>query len=189
MKFIKTRNVKSPERDLENAGIDCFVPDNCEDFAKAVSAKNASILLIDNTKNSLGWLIEKAGEHVNMFDEASGVFYIAPHGDVIIPSGIHSKFDKSLALIANNKSGIATKRKLTFGASVIDSGYQGEWHFHLINTSDVYQKVACGDKIIQFIPHVISTDSVEVLDMTTEEFYANSDSKRGAGWAGSTGTK
>lgn len=189
MKFIKTRNVKSPERDLENAGIDCFVPENDVEFQNALLLKNAKLVVLDSSETMFDFVVDHSNKHDSFFDIKTGTFYIAPHGDVIIPSGIHSKFDKSLALIANNKSGIATKRKLTFGASVIDSGYQGEWHFHLINTSDVYQKVACGDKIIQFIPHVISTDSVEVLDMTAEEFYANSDSKRGAGWAGSTGTK
>jgi dUTPase len=116
------------------------------------------------------------------------IIWIAPHCDVIIPSGIRSKFGPHLALIANNKSGIATKKKLVFGASVIDASYQGEWHLHLINTSDNYQSLEFGQKAIQFIPHLIATDEVEVLDLTPEEFYTEKTS-RGDGWQGSTGVK
>ena len=106
----------------------------------------------------------------------------------MIPSGIKSKFPNSLALVANNKSGIATKKKLVFGASVIDASYQGEWHLHLINTSDNYQEISCGTKVIQFIPHLISTDELEVLDLSPEEFYTEKTS-RGDGGFGSTGLK
>ena len=42
---------------------------------------------------------------------------------------------------------------------------------HLINTSKSYQTVECNQKIIQFIPHVISTAEVEVCNLTPEEFY------------------
>lgn len=183
MQFILTRDVKSPERDLENAGIDCYVPYLNAEFVTDLANKSKNLIVCKDSAEAFEMALQRKTFMIG------ADIYIAPHEDVIIPSGIHSKFDKSLALIANNKSGIATKRKLDFGASVIDSGYQGEWHFNLVNRSNDYQKVSCGDKIIQFIPHVISTDSVCVVDRTLEEFYANSDSKRGAGWAGSTGTK
>lgn len=181
MQFIKTRNVKNPIRDITNAGIDCYIPANTPEFSGALLAKNATmeVLLTDNMNVSA----------VSYFTLDDGVIHIAPHKDVIIPSGIRSKFGPELALIANNKSGIATKKKLIFGASVIDSNYEGEWHYHLINTSDEFQTVECDTKVIQFIPHLISTDPVEVLDMSPEEFYKDSTSSRGEGWAGSTGIK
>lgn len=179
MQFIKTRDVKNPERNVaENAGIDIYIPNNTPDFVQALLAKNSRL----KTDNSLS----KQGIKCSYIED--GVIYIAPHEDIIIPSGIRSKFGPHLALIANNKSGIATKKKLVFGASVIDASYQGEWHLHLINTSTEYQTLECGQKAIQFIPHLIATDEVEVLDLTPEEFYTEKTS-RGDGWQGSTGVK
>jgi len=181
IKFIKVLDVKDPERDpLENAGIDFYVPNNTEVFVKALQEKNQDLVICG--KN------EEAVDGCSCFHTDTGIIYIAPHKDIIIPTGIKSKFNPSLALIANNKSGIATKKKLVFGASVIDTSYQGEWHAHLINTSNKYQVVECGTKVIQFIPHVISTESIEVLDIPEKDFYTEKTS-RGDGWQGSTGLK
>lgn len=179
MQFIKTRDVKNPERNVaENAGIDVYIPNNTPEFVQALLAKNPK-LKTDNELAAFGLRNSYIKE---------GIIHIAPHEDIIIPSGIRSKFGPHLALIANNKSGIATKKKLVFGASVIDASYQGEWHLHLINTSNEYQTLECGQKAIQFIPHLIATDEVEVLDLTPEEFYTEKTS-RGDGWQGSTGVK
>jgi len=178
MQFIKTRQVKDPVRVVEeNAGIDIFIPDNTPEFVAALFAKNPGLFLDDH---------DEVPDKTSYFNPLLGEITIAPHRDIIIPSGIRSKFGPELALIANNKSGIATKKKLIFGASVIDCSYQGEWHLHLINTSDDYQTISCGQKAIQFIPHLISTEPVEVLDLTPEEFYTEKTS-RGEGWQGSTG--
>jgi dUTPase len=183
MQFIKTRDVKNPVRNAdENAGIDFYVPAYCYQFRYDLLCKNAGMKTPRN----------KATEFFtrlwckNYIDNA-GVIHVAPGKDVIIPTGIRSKFDNNLALIANNKSGIATKKKLVFGASVIDASYQGEWHAHMINTSHRYQIIECDQKIVQFIPHLISTAPIEVLNLTPEEFYTVATS-RGEGWAGSTGT-
>jgi len=203
MQFIKTRDVKSPVRDVnENAGIDFYIPENNTEFIQDLQAKNVGLKIVSNdlseysSEGKFIRHIDKAErtamlEQVKLsyFDYESGTIFIAPHKAIIIPTGIKSKFTPNLALIANNKSGIATKKQLIFGASVIDASYQGEWHINLINTSDYYQSVKCGEKAIQFIPHVISTDPVEIVDMTAEEFYKDSNSKRGEGWQGSTGLK
>ena len=181
MQFIKVRDVKSPIRDVEeNAGIDFYIPENNESFKEALFKVNPKIEDIA-TKGY-------ASPMSVYFNSNTGVISIAPHKSVIIPTGIKSKFGPELALIANNKSGVATKKQLIFGASVIDCGYQGEWHIHLINTSDLYQEVACGEKAIQFIPHLISTDPVEILDLSEEDFYTKK-TNRGTGWQGSTGLK
>jgi dUTPase len=183
MQFIKTRNVKDPVRVVdENAGIDLYIPENELNFRVDLSTKNPK-LVIANT--GLAAFFSRLF-HKTYF--RNGVIHVAPHKDIIIPSGIKSKFDKSLALIANNKSGIATKKKFVFGASVIDTSYQGEWHLHMINTSGKYQTLECGQKAIQFIPHVISVEPVEVLNVSESEFYTKKTS-RGSGWQGSTGVK
>jgi len=221
MQFIKTRDVKNPERDVnENAGIDFYIPENTPEFRKALCAKN--FRLVDTFSNEsiaenvamglsgkmtydqkLEFLKETYAEYeernkqLEMADECRAqslsfilgdTIQIAPHKAIIIPTGIMSKFGPELALIANNKSGIATKKQLIFGASVIDASYQGEWHINLINTSDHYQHLEFGKKAVQFIPHLISTDPVEIVDMTPEEFYTEK-TKRGTGWQGSTDKK
>ena len=163
LEFIKTRNVKSPERNaLENAGIDFYIPEKTSYTEEELKTFGSGVSIVDN--------------HIN----------IAPHKDVKIPAGIKSKFPNNLALIAYNKSGIATKKKLVVAAQVIDAAYQGEWHIHLINTSDESQVIEFGQKIVQFIPEVISTDDVIVRDMNEEEFFTEKTS-RGAGGFGSTG--
>lgn len=176
IQFIKVRDVKSPVRNpLENAGIDFYVPENTQDFKIALKAKNSDLIFAN------------ASTSVTYFDD-NGTIHLAPRKDILIPSGIKGKFSPMIALIANNKSGIATKKKLIIGGSVIDASYQGEWHLHLINTSDSYQTIECGQKIIQFIPHLISIDEIEVLDKTAEEFFTKK-TDRGEGGFGSTGVK
>lgn len=188
MQFIKTRDVKSPVRDVnENAGIDFYIPENTEEFRADFSAKNKDVYFAESADLSFGTSVARA-RHKILFS-TSGLIAIPPHKAIIIPTGIRSKFSPNMALIANNKSGIATKKQLIFGASVIDASYQGEWHINLINTSDEYQTLECGTKAVQFIPHLISTEEVEIVDQTPEEFYKDSVSSRGEGWAGSTGLK
>jgi dUTPase len=182
MQFIKTRDVKDPVRNPdENAGIDFYIPAYNLHFRTDLITKNCGIA---TPRTAIARLFAKLRRKT--FITLGGIIYIAPHKDIIIPSGIKSKFGPELALIANNKSGIATKKKLVFGASVIDASYQGEWHLHLINTSNKYQVLECNQKAVQFIPHLISTDVVQILDVTAEDFYTEKTS-RGEGWQGSTG--
>ena len=182
MQFIKTRDVKNPVRNPnENAGIDFYIPAYCRQFSTDLISKNPGIKC---PRNAVSKFFAKLCRR--SFITPGGKIYIAPHKDIIIPSGIKSKFSSDLALIANNKSGIATKKKLIFGASVIDCSYQGEWHLHLLSTSNKYQILECGQKVVQFIPHKISTDEIQIIEATEEEFFTEKTS-RGDGWQGSTG--
>src|SRR5574344_675222 len=78
---------------------------------------------------------------------------VGPHGSVLIPSGVKVIVPSGYALIAMNKSGVATKKKLIVGACVVDEGYTNEVHIHLINTSDdeCCVDINPGDKIVQFV--------------------------------------
>jgi dUTP pyrophosphatase len=142
MKYLKTKDVKSPARGTsKSAGIDFFVPNG----------------------------------HATV---------IPPNGDVIIPSGIRAKVPVGFALIAFNKSGIATKKKLTVGACVVDEDYQGEIHIHLFNMTDKLIIINEGEKLIQFI-------LVPVIYDEPSEFFSEHDvfpkvSERGEGGFGST---
>ena len=113
---------------------------------------------------------------------------VEPQCDVLIPSGIKVKLPAGFALVANNKSGIATKKRLIFGAAVVDEDYQGELHLHLINVGHEAILISPGDKIIQFL--LEEQHYVDVLEVPSEEvLFGGEVTVRGTGGFGSTGTK
>lgn len=164
IKFLKIRNVKSPERRFGDAGIDCFIPKFDNDFINRLQELNPKC-------------------EIN-----NGTISMSSANDILIPLGIKASFDSSIALIALNKSSVATKVKLTVGAGVIDSSYQGEIHAHLFK-QDVEDVVLHeGMKIVQFVPIVINDTSIAVEDaMSDTEFYHGIRTGRGEGGFGSTG--
>lgn len=163
IEFLPVRNVKDPIRDVkENAGIDMFIPEKDDDIVKEILDFNPKIIIDGNT------------------------ITIPPHQDILIPAGVKSKFDCNLGFIAANKSGIATKKKLIYGAELIDSGYEGEWHFHLINWSDDPQTIEFGQKILQFVPTIISNEELVVRHCSEDEFFMVHSSRKDGGF-GSTG--
>lgn len=163
VEFIKIRDVKSPERNVEeNAGIDFYIPTKTDEMVRKIMDFNPYITIDGNT------------------------IYISPHEDILIPSGIKSKFDSNIAMVVSNKSGIATKKKLIHGAHVIDSSYEGEWLFHLLNWSNKTQTLEFGTKVVQVVPIMISNEAHVIRECSEEEFFKIR-SQRGDGGFGSTG--
>lgn len=114
-----------------------------------------------------------------------GEVVLKPGEDVLIDAGIKVVVPEGYALIFKEKSGVATKRKLTAGASVVDSDYRGVVHFHLFNNGLEDQTISAGEKIIQGIIVPISLcDTVEI----DESEYSKLETARGEGGFGSTGT-
>jgi dUTP pyrophosphatase len=147
MKFLKIRDVKTPNRGTEkSAGIDFFIP---EDYPTTE---------------------------------------IHPGKSVLIPSGLKANVPEGYAFIAFNKSGVATKKNLIIGASVVDEDYQGEIHIHLTNVGAESTTIHPGDKIIQLLLVPVLYESVEMVD-TLEELYEGKVTDRGEGGFGSTGVK
>lgn len=109
---------------------------------------------------------------------------VRPQESVLIPLGIKVDVPFGYALVLFNKSGISTQTGLVAGACVIDHGYQGQIHCHLINSSDKNVEIKPGQKIIQGLLLPIELISVEQVD-ESELFPTNSD--RGTGGFGSTG--
>lgn len=164
-------DVKAPERDFGNAGIDCFIPNYTETFEKAFNEKNL-----------------RANAYLEKY--ADGMFIIIPaHGRVNIPSGLRCRIDSNVALEAHNKSGIATKYGLVFGASTCDANYQGIIHISLINTTNEVVKLPLSMKAVQFIPRLIDISPIEVYNnISLDEFYKDFEfSNRKEGAFGSTG--
>lgn len=108
---------------------------------------------------------------------------LRPNESVLIPSGIKVSIARNLALIAFNKSGVATKKGLQVGACVIDSDYQGEIHIHLTNVSNKETHISQGEKIVQFVLLPVWLDTPEVVHI--DDLYKEV-SQRGTGGFGST---
>lgn len=113
---------------------------------------------------------------------------LLPGEDALIPSGIKAKLPKGFALIAFNKSGVATKQGLQVGACVVDEDYQGEIHIHVTNVSDTKTTIKPGQKLVQMILVPVSYEDVE--EVAENELFTEADvleSERGEGGFGSTG--
>ena len=165
-------DVKAPERDFGNAGVDFFIPKHTDAFVKAFNEKNAA-----------------ANAVLDVNTEGEPIIKIMPHGRANIPSGIRSFIPTNVALEAHNKSGIATKYGLIFGASTCDANYQGIIHISLINTTGKIVELPLGMKAVQFIPRIIDISPIEVYNnISFNEFYKDFEfSNRGEGAFGSTG--
>ena len=109
---------------------------------------------------------------------------VFPGRDILLDSGIKVIVPKGYALIFKEKSGVATKKKLTAGASVVDSDYRGEVHFHLFNSGDQPQVLHPGEKIIQGL--VVPISLCKPKEISNEEYEKN-ETTRGEGGFGSTG--
>ena len=102
----------------------------------------------------------------------------------LIPSGIKANVPTGHALIAMNKSGVATRKTLIVGACVVDSDYQGEIHMHLINVGNYPVKVTAGEKLVQFL--LVPVHHCSVVEVEEERLF-EFETVRGAGGFGSTG--
>jgi len=113
-------------------------------------------------------------------------YLISPGEQVLIPSGIIVKLPPNTAMVAFNKSGVATKTQCLVGACVVDNDYQGEVHIHLVNTGNSHITLTAGMKIVQFV--VLSVISCKVKEVASFEDLYKSSTKRGSGGFGSTGS-
>jgi len=88
-----------------------------------------------------------------------------PGESTLIPSGVKVQVPEGHALIAFNKSGIATKSRLAVGASVVDEDYELEIHLHVYNTSqNKIVQIEPGQKLVQFILLPVNYSNVEIVD-------------------------
>jgi dUTP pyrophosphatase len=105
-----------------------------------------------------------------------------PGKAILIPSGVKAQVPEGYALIAFNKSGIATKEGLIVGACVVDQDYEGELHIHMINVGDKVVDIIPGQKLVQFVLLPVNYQNIEVVNELPQR-----QSERGEGGFGSTG--
>ena len=163
LKFMKTREVKSPERGTKHsAGIDFFIPKFNKKFWDDTFKMNQKFSVKDNK------------------------IVIAPSQTVLIPSGIKVAIPHNKVLVAFNKSGVASKLGLDIMACVVDEDYQNEVFFSLNNSSDTKVILDEDKKIIQFL--LLPVDYEEVVEYTSEiDLYVASRESERIGGLGSTG--
>lgn len=176
-KLLKLRNVKSPSRGYPtDAGIDFYIPKFDGKFISDFKSKN---------------------KNINIYYRGESYLELKPHERALIPSGIYLRMSEpGRALIAANKSGVASKNGLIFGAQVIDYTYQGEIHINIINTSDKIVKIYEDQKIIQFLEIPVITNELEIIegqglegDKDHTDFYKGMTKDRLTGGFGSTDKK
>ena len=128
-------------------------------------------------------------------------YHLRPGGSLLIPAGLKLKVPNGHALIAFNKSGVATKKGVIVGACVVDEDYQGELHLHIINTNQHIESfgetayssdpgfvdIIPGEKLMQFI--IVPVNYVDPIEVQTLEELFPEESQRGEGGFGSTGLK
>ena len=176
--FTKVKDVKLPHRGHStDAGIDFFVPKFDEKFINDLKEKNPLLFFPGIHDGS-----------IIKYDKEKNAYCISllANRRVLIPSGIHCRMEEpNRALIAFNKSGVASRLGLVAGAAVVDYEYQGEIHINVINTSTTEVRIYEDMKLMQFIELPIYTSEViEVEDLNT---LYEVKSVRGAGGFGSTG--
>ena len=106
-----------------------------------------------------------------------------PGEDVNIQSGIRVVVPLGYALVFFNKSGICTNEQLIVGACVVDEGYQGEVHLHLINVGSLPVYIKPNQKIVQGL--LVSVPTIKMEEVSNDDLFSSLTS-RGEGGFGST---
>jgi len=116
--------------------------------------------------------------------EEHNYLQLKPFSDALIPTGVILQLPKKHVGVFLNKSSVATRHKLVIGAQVIDEGYIGEIHVHLINTDNRYITLSPGMKIAQLLIMPIIKPKIVEVD---KEYFENLKTERGQNGFGSTG--
>lgn len=186
IKFIRVREVHVPTRaNAGDAGIDFYIPTNLslKHLLPCNAASRVSINYSGNTKQVLH-------DKVSVIDDPGKdqikSFIIGPHTTLVIPSGIQAIIEPlDSELHFDDKSGKASGLNIHVYGGVIDSGYTGEMHFVIENTTSHQVEIKAGDKICQAIHRPIYLDIPE--EITSEEFKVLAEAKKQQSGRGDAG--
>jgi len=120
-------------------------------------------------------------------EAATKIMGIAAGASVLIPTGCKFGIPHGYMMEIKNRSSVAHKKQLLVGASVVDSGYDGEVFVNLHNVGNQTQYIEAGDKIAQaVIVPVVHARFVATKNPNVYEWYPITLSDRGDGALGST---
>ena len=166
VKFVKVRNVKTPERGTSvAAGTDFFVPFDFNDGQPFLLKPHHDILIKSGIRAAL----------------PAGTMWMGAD-----KSGVATS--KNAMRLAGNEPKISNpESSLKVGAKIIDEDYQGEIGLHIINIGDSEQWIEPGQKIVQFI--LVPVIYPELIECATVDEVFTCETERGEGGFGSTGGK
>lgn len=120
----------------------------------------------------------------DLYAVTDGKVEILPGKTVLIKTGISAEIPEGYAGLIYARSGLASKRGLAPAnkVGVVDSDYRGEIMVALHNHSTEPQQIEDGERIAQLVV-------TPFLRVDFEEAESLSDTERGSGGFGSTGTK
>lgn len=119
--------------------------------------------------------------------EERGYIKIRAFERVMFGSGIVLTYmDKALEIQVRNRSGVALKRGLSVFNSpgTVDADYRGEIGIIIYNSSPFLTTVEKGERIAQIVPSL----ALRTPFTYSEDFVMQTETKRGKGGFGSTGT-
>lgn len=116
-----------------------------------------------------------------------GNITLAPMERRIIPTGLYMEIEQGFEGQIRPRSGCAVKQGLTVinAPGTIDSDYRGEVGVPLVNLSSEPQTIKNGERIAQIV--FAAYEKAEVIDINSIDQLT--DTERGAGGFGHTGTK
>jgi dUTP pyrophosphatase len=126
-------------------------------------------------------------EYAHPGDAAFDVFalkdtIVPARGRAVISTGFAMEFPAGYVALVWDKSGPPAKFGLTTMAGVVDSSYRGEIKIIMYNTEDQDYTFKAGEKVAQVLIQPVER-------VTITEVSELSDTARGAGGFGSTGTR
>lgn len=166
VKFVKVRDVKSPERGTSvAAGTDFFVPFDFNEGQPFLLKPHHDILIKSGIRAAL----------------PAGTMWMGAD-----KSGVATS--KNAMRLAGNEPKVSNpESSLKVGAKIIDEDYQGEIGLHIINVGDSEQWIEPGQKIVQFI--LVPVIYPELVECATVDEVFTCETERGEGGFGSTGGK
>ncbi len=181
IKFLVCGDVKAPQRKAgQDAGFDFFVPNYSEEFEKQLEECNPDL------GDYAGVKIVITG------DGHKKAIILPPNSDIKIPSMVRALIPEDECLLLVNKSGVALKQKLTVGACLVDSSYEGIIHLHMFNIGKNPVAIEFGQKLVQGVPYKLDCEEHQIFyetEVSKEDFYKDHNHDRGDGGFGSTGLK
>jgi len=124
------------------------------------------------------------GQDLSGFVEEGDEVTIPPLGRLKIDLGFAVEIPVGFEIQVRPRSGLALKQGLTVlnSPGTIDAAYRGEVGVILVNLSGVPQKINITDRVAQLVVAAVPVVELEEVDEL-------SDTERGTGGFGSTGTK